>query len=80
MAGILIRYFMDFAWLFTLSTVIILFSLLGKYKNEDFRKIIIILLFVSIIYNALIYVTQSSLYIGQDLFYEKLYHLFVFWL
>lgn len=80
MAGILTRYYMDFAWLFTLSTVIILLSLLRKYKNEDLKKIIIILLFVSIIYNALIYVTQSSLYIDQDLFYEKLYHLFVFWL
>ncbi len=76
MAGILPRYIGDFGFLISLSTVIVILSLLSKkILNNDFKKLIVIFITISIIYNALTFFLNKNL-TGLDNFY----YMFMFWL
>ena len=81
MAGILARYICDFAWLFTLSTIIIILTLLKENKlNKTIKNLIIVLIFLAIVLNILNYLDGNYLYkLNQELFY-KLYYMFMFWI
>lgn len=81
MAGILPRYMPDFAWLLSLSTIIIILSLLSKKKlNISWQKIILTLILFSISYNALTFFLCNNLFTRHILTYYKIYYAFVFWL
>ncbi len=75
MAGILSRYIVDFGWLIALSTIIVILSLLNKkVLNMDLKKIIIILISISIIYN------MFTFFINKDLInIDKFRYMFMFW-
>lgn len=86
MAGILPRYFLDFNWLLSLSTVIVIFSIIKKYhKTKLYSKILSILsktIIILVIFNVLmcfIDVSFSYQRILPSLFY-KFYYLVQFWL
>ena len=80
MVGIINRYFLDFGWLFSICTVIILFSLTEKYKSEELKILIISLILMSILVNCLVYLSESTIFIGSNLLKEKFIDFIAFWL
>lgn len=83
MAGILPRYICDFSWLILLATIIVILGLNEKYGEcQWFKKIFIVLLFLSLIYNINFLVTDVSFrikYYNPQLF-NKISYLVQFWL
>lgn len=86
MAGILPRYFTDFAWLLFISTSIIIFAIINSIKNNKyklvFNYIFIILFTLSLLYNIVQIPTDLSLTMKEfnSGLYYKLQNIFQFWL
>lgn len=86
MAGILPRYFLDFNWLLIISTILIILSLIEKYKSNNlynkvldiFSKLTIVLIIINLL---LMFIDVSFSYqsILPSLFY-RFYYLIQFWL
>ena len=82
-AGILPRYIFDFGFLFALSTVIIILSILNKKAlNKNMSKILICFILISIIYNSFTFFLTRNF--NNNLFYNQvyyyIYYTFMFWL
>ncbi len=82
-AGILPRYIFDFGFLFALSTVIIILSILNKKAlNKNISKILICFILISIIYNSFTFFLTRNF--NNNLFYNQvyyyIYYTFMFWL
>ena len=83
MAGILPRYFIDFSWLFLLSTILVILTLSKKFqKNPLFIKIIVILVFISFTYNMFTSLFDATYQLKSfnPSYYETLRYIFNFWL
>lgn len=84
MAGILPRYLYDFAFLITLTTIIVILVLLNnKLLNKDLTKVLFIFILISIFYNIFTYFLGRNMFIDYSflrLIYNKMYYLFMFWL
>ena len=86
MAGILPRYFTDFAWLLFISTSIIIFAIINSIKDNKyklvFNYIFIILFTLSLLYNIVQIPTDLSLTMKKfnSGLYYKLQNIFQFWL
>lgn len=87
MAGILPRYITDFAWLFYLSTTIVIFSIINHFENKKNRitilNYLLLILFIYGIFYAFIEIpTDLSLTIKEYApnTYYKLYNLLQFWI
>ena len=84
MAGILPRYIYDFSWLLCIGTIIVILSLLNnKNLHIEFKKLIITLIFISVIYNCFTFFMGDSILVENDnlrTIYYYLYYMFNFWL
>ena len=81
LAGILPRYMLDFGWLFSLSTTIIMLSLFNKAKGyEEFKSVFLGLMLLSIIMNGLTFFNTMTIFVDNNIFYYDMYYTFMFWL
>ncbi len=80
MAGILPRYIGDFGWLFAITTIIIILSIINN-KNLDYKygKYLKLLIVLSLAMNRLTYFAENLLLPYNPAFYHKLFYLFTFW-
>ena len=83
-AGILLRYVCDFAWLFAFPTVIIILAMENKkFKYKDiFHKIVFILITLALIYEFFaIFVSENDYFKASNKdFWLYFYYLVQFWL
>lgn len=81
LAGILSRYFLDFGWLIAISTIIVILSLLEKYKDcKELRNIIYILVIISIVYNLFACFVSRDLWVNNLYTFNRFRYMFMFWL
>lgn len=86
MAGILVRYILDYSWLLIIPTIIVVLSLLNNIKDNNIKnivnKFIIVLIFLSLIYNFMLIPVDYSYSIKNrnSKLYYKIANLVEFWL
>lgn len=79
MAGILDRYFCDFAFLLYFATCLVIFAIFNKKKdNPQLRNIVYFCLIIALIYNFLLMFSDNVLENNALFFYLR--HLFEFWI
>lgn len=86
MAGILIRYFLDFGWLLFLSTFLVLFSMLDRWRGKPLERYVNLGIFLCFIagmaYQLCFLFTDVNLSMEEKnpLYYYNMYYLVQFWL
>lgn len=85
-AGVCIRYYIDFMWLFILSTIIIIFAICNNERKikslEWIKKLLFYIVYVSLIFNFFMLFSDLNFTIEEynpDLFY-RFYYMIQFWL
>ncbi len=83
MAGILPRYLCDFGFLFGISTIIVILSLLNNNLNIEYQKLIVVAIVICLLLHSFSFFTCRNVLINYDYLiaiYYKIYYTFMFWL